>query len=94
MSEIAKHIIFLYLIGVNTLLLQLNQMKKERILTNSIICYRKVTDITQGSRGVRGASDARESGGRLGPVTDDNPDLQNLALYFQPVEEVMKSITK
>jgi len=48
---------------------------------------RKVTDITQGSRGGHGASDARESGGRLGPVVDSNPDLQNLSLYFQPVEE-------
>jgi hypothetical protein len=59
-----------------------------------MICFRKVTDITQGSRGIRGASDARESGGRLGPVVDSNPDLQNLSLYFQPVEEVINNIAQ
>jgi hypothetical protein len=46
-----------------------------------------VYDITAGSRTGAAATDARDSGGRIGPHIEGNPDLRNLSVYFRNVDE-------
>jgi CRP-like cAMP-binding protein len=53
-----------------------------------LITRRKgVFDITSGSRTGAAATDATDSGGRIGPHVEGNPDLRNLSLYFRLVDE-------
>lgn len=53
-----------------------------------LITRRKgVFDITSGSRTGAAATDATDSGGRLGPHVEGNPDLRNMSLYFRLVDE-------
>eukprot|EP01125_Pyxidicula_operculata_P013390 TRINITY_DN4439_c0_g1_i2.p1 TRINITY_DN4439_c0_g1~~TRINITY_DN4439_c0_g1_i2.p1 ORF type:complete len:1494 (-),score=306.43 TRINITY_DN4439_c0_g1_i2:277-4758(-) len=47
----------------------------------------KIFDITTNSRTGKGALDAQDCGGRLGPSKDGNPDLRNLSVYFEYLDD-------